>query len=190
MTQTSRARTVAGMIATTAFFAPLIVGRIESVISGKFALAELWKYLILCGSMLLVSLVSTYFQAMILQKAGQRIVTGLRCDLFDHIEHLSHAQLNEIPVGKLVTRVSNDTEAISRLFTNIIITLAKNSVIIAGVTVAMLVCNYALTLMILCFAPFIVLFTLVFRKFSRRAHLAALSDAGKEVLNEVLGHAA
>ena len=153
-------------------FAPLIVGRIESVISGKFALAELWKYLILCGSMLLVSLVSTYFQAMILQKAGQRIVTGLRCDLFDHIEHLSHAQLNEIPVGKLVTRVSNDTEAISRLFTNIIITLAKNSVIIAGVTVAMLVCNYALTLMILCFAPFIVLFTLVFRKFSRRAHLA------------------
>lgn len=149
---------------------PLIVGRIESVISGKFQLSELWRYIILYGAMLIVSLISAYFQAIILQKTGQRIITRLRCDLFDHIEHLSHAQLNEIPVGKLVTRVSNDTEAISRLFTDIIIMLAKNSIIIAGVIIAMMLCNYTLTLMILCFAPFIVLFTLVFRKFSRRAH--------------------
>ena len=149
---------------------PLIVGRIESVISGKFELIELWKYVFLCASMLIVSLVSTYLQTVILQKVGQRIITKLRLDLFDHIEHLSHEQLNEIPVGKLVTRVSNDTEAISRLFTSIIITLVKNFVVIVGVIIAMLICNYALTLMILCFAPFIVLFTLVFRKFSRRAH--------------------
>ena len=95
---------------------PLIVGRIESVISGKFQLSELWRYIILYGAMLIVSLISAYFQAIILQKTGQRIITRLRCDLFDHIEHLSHAQLNEIPVGKLVTRVSNDTEAIPSVY--------------------------------------------------------------------------
>ena len=126
---------------------PLIVGRIESVISGKFELIELWKYVFLCASMLIVSLVSTYLQTVILQKVGQRIITKLRLDLFDHIEHLSHEQLNEIPVGKLVTRVSNDTEAISRLFTSIIITLVKNFGVIVGVIIAMLICNYALTLM-------------------------------------------
>ena len=87
-----------------------------------------------------------------------------------HIDSLSHEQLNAFPVGKLVTRVTNDTNAISLMFTNIIVNLAKNIFIILGVTVAMLMINYALALMVLCFAPFIVLFTVVFRKFSRRAH--------------------
>lgn len=49
---------------------PLIVGRIESVISGKFQLSELWRYIILYGAMLIVSLISAYFQAIILQKTG------------------------------------------------------------------------------------------------------------------------
>ena len=52
---------------------------------------------------LLFSMGSTYLQAVILQRVGQRIVSDLREDLFTHIESLSHEQLNEIPVGKLVT---------------------------------------------------------------------------------------
>ncbi|MGN0989340.1 MAG: ABC transporter ATP-binding protein, partial [Eubacteriales bacterium] len=63
-----------------------------------------------------------------------------------------------------------DTDAISRMFTNVIVNLLKNAFIILGVLVAMFCLNYELTLMILCFVPFIVLFTLIFRKFSRRAH--------------------
>ena len=71
------------------------------------------------------SMVSSYFQAVILQKAGQRIISDLREDLFTHIESLAHEQLNEIPVGKLVTRVTNDTNAISMMFTNLLVNLAK-----------------------------------------------------------------
>ena len=56
----------------------------------------------------------------------QKILSRLREDLFTHIENLSHEQLNQIPVGKLVTRVANDTDAISRMFTNILVTLIKN----------------------------------------------------------------
>ena len=70
-----------------------------------------------------------------------------RQDLFTHIESLSHEQLNEIPVGKLVTRVTNDTNAISMMFTNLLVNLAKNAFVILGILVAMLCLNYALTLM-------------------------------------------
>ena len=119
---------------------------------------------------MIVSLLGTYFQAIILQKTGQKIISHLREDLFTHIERLSHNQLNSIPVGKLVTRVTNDTNAISNMFTNVLVNLVKNSFIIIGVLVAMLLLNYELTLMVLCFVPFIVLFTLIFRKFSRKAY--------------------
>ena len=86
------------------------------------------------------------------------------------MESLSHEQLNEIPVGKLVTRVTNDTNAISMMFTNLLVTLTKNIFVILGILVAMLALNYELTLMVLCFVPFIVIFTVIFRKFSRRAY--------------------
>ena len=89
---------------------------------------------------------------------------------FTHIESLSHGQLNDIPVGKLVTRVTNDTNAISMMFTNLLVTLTKNIFVILGILVAMLALNYELTLMVLCFVPFIVIFTVIFRKFSRRAY--------------------
>ena len=122
------------------------------------------------AGILAVSMVCTYFQAMILQKTGQKILSQIRLDTFTHIEQLSHAQLNQIPVGKLVTRVTNDPNSISNLFTNILVTLAKNSLVIIGVLAAMLILNYALTLMVLCFVPFLVIFTIIFQKFSRHVH--------------------
>ena len=94
----------------------------------------------------------------------------MRVDLFVLFERLSLEQLNEIPVGKLVTRTTNDTNAISLMFTNLLVNLLKNFFVIIGILIAMLFLNYELTLMVLCFVPFIVLFSIIFRKFSRRAH--------------------
>ena len=149
---------------------PLIIGRIQGLIRDDFELSKLYAMVGLYAGILVVSLVCTYLQAMILQKTGQKILSQIRMDVFTHIETLSHEQLNNIPVGKLVTRVSNDPNAISYMFTNILVTLAKNSMVIVGVLGAMLMLNYALTLMVLCFVPFVVLFTVIFRKFSRRVH--------------------
>ena len=83
-------------------------------------------------------------------------------------------------MGKLVTRVSNDPNAISYMFTNILITLVKNVMVVFGVLGAMLMLNYVLTLMVLCFVPFIVLFTVIFRKFSRKVH-RKVSDATTDI---------
>lgn len=151
-------------------YSPILVGKAEELVKGNFEMKELLNVVFIYFGVLVVSLGCTYIQAIVLQKTGQKILSEIREDTFTHIESLSHDQLNHIPVGKLVTRVTNDTNAISMMFTNILVTLLKNVFVIVGVLVAMLCLNYQLTLMIMCFVPFIVLFTIIFRKFSRRAY--------------------
>ena len=150
--------------------APLLVGYIEGMIKADFELRRLFILVGVYASILIISLVSTYFQAIILQKTGQKIVSSIREDVFKHIEELSHEQLNNIPTGTLVTRTVNDTNAISHMFTHLIVNLIKNVFVVLGVLIAMLCLNYMLTLMVLSFIPFVVLFTVIFRKFSRKAH--------------------
>ena len=149
---------------------PLLIGDIQALIKADFQLKDLFIRVGVYAGILVVSLICTYLQAMVLQKTGQKILSQIRLDVFTHIEQLSHDQLNNIPVGKLVTRVTNDPNRISFMFTNILVTLVKNSMVIVGVLAAMLLLNYALTLMVLCFVPFVVIFTLIFRQFSRRVH--------------------
>lgn len=149
---------------------PLLVGHIEELVKQEFELSRLYAAVAVYAGVLVISMVCTYLQAIILQKTGQKILSSLRQDLFVHIESLSHDQLTKIPVGKLVTRVTNDTNAISMMFTNILVTMIKNVFIILGVLIAMLAVNYALTLMVLCFVPFLILFTVIFRKFTRKVY--------------------
>ena len=151
---------------------PLLMAHIQDIIKqgAAFELSYLFSIVAVYAAILIVSLVCTYAQAMILQKTGQKILSQIRLDVFTHVEQLSHEQLNNIPVGKLVTRVTNDPNAISFMFTNIIVNLAKNAMVIVGILAVMLMVNYMLTLMVLCFVPFVVLFTVAFREFSRRVH--------------------
>ena len=155
---------------------PLLIGDITSIIKEEFSLNDLYIRVGIYAGILVVSLVCTYLQAMILQKTGQKILSRIREDVFTHAEALSHHQLSNIPVGKLVTRVCNDPNNISYMFTNILVTLAKNMMIVVGVLAAMFALNYGLALIAVCFVPFVILFTLMFRKFSRKAH-RQVSDA-------------
>lgn len=150
---------------------PMIIGSITDLIKGgDFELPPLFRLVAIYAGILIVSMICTYVQAVVLQRVGQKIISHMREDLFTHIEALSHEQMNSIPVGKLVTRVTNDTNAISLMFTQLLVNLVKNMFIIVGVLGAMLALNIELTLMVLCFVPFIVLFTVIFRKFARRAY--------------------
>ena len=148
---------------------PRLMGFIIEFLDTDFEMNELIGYIAIYAIILITSLIFQYIQAIMLQKIGQKILSALREDVFTHIESLSHAQLNHMPVGKLVTRVTNDTNAISMMFTQILTNLIKNIFLVVAIVVAMLMLNYALTLMVLCFVPFIFVFTLIFRKFSRRA---------------------
>ena len=159
---------------------PLIIGDIQNLVKEDFELNDLYIRVAVYAGILIVSMICTYLQAIILQKIGQKILSNLRMDIFTHIEKLSHEQLNKMPVGKLVTRVTNDTNSISMMFTNVLVTMVKNAMVIVAVLGSMLMLNYALTLMVLCFVPFVVLFTVIFRKFSRRAH-RKVNDARTDI---------
>ena len=150
---------------------PIIMGNIVSIVEvDGFAYNDVLWRVIVYAAILVGSLIGTYVQSIVLQKTGQKIISTLREDAFTHIESLSHAQLSKMPVGRLVTRVTNDTNAISMMFTGMLVNLVKNMFVILGVLVAMLCVNYLLSLMVLCFVPFVVLFTVIFRKFSRKAY--------------------
>ena len=159
---------------------PILVGKIQDLIKHDFPLNKLFLMVGAYAAILVVSMVSMYLQTMILQKVGQKILSDLREDVFSHIESLSHEQLNNIPVGKLVTRVTNDTNGISMMFTNVLVTMIKNIMVIVGVLTSMLFVNYAMTLVVLCFVPFVALFTFIFQKFSRKAH-RAVTDSRTEL---------
>ena len=159
---------------------PVLVGDLVELIKTDFQLKDLFVKVAVYATILIVSMVSMYIQTMILQKVGQKILTDLREDVFVHIESLSHEQLNNIPVGKLVTRTTNDTNAISMMFTNVLVTMIKNFMVLFGVMGVMLIKNYAMTLVVLCFVPFVVLFTFIFQQFSRRAH-RAVTDSRTEL---------
>ena len=151
---------------------PVLIGKIQDIIKYDFPLSKLFWMVGGYAFILVVSMVSMYLQTMILQKVGQKILSDLREDVFAHIESLSHEQLNNIPVGKLVTRVTNDTNSICMMFTNVLVTLVKNAMVVVGVLAAMLMVNYAMTLIVMCFVPFVVIFTFIFQKLSRKAHRA------------------
>ena len=87
--------------------APLLVGNITGLIQADFALPQLFGRVAVYASILVVSQICNYLQAMLLQKTGQKILSKIREDVFRHAQSLSAQQLNNIPVGTLVTRVSN-----------------------------------------------------------------------------------
>ncbi|MBO4264980.1 MAG: ABC transporter ATP-binding protein [Clostridia bacterium] len=150
---------------------PLIVGAIENLIrEPDFSLKKLYSLVTVYAVILIVSIICVYIRTIILQRTGQKIVSNVRMALFDHIESLSHGQLSSIPVGKLVTRVTNDTDAISRMFTGIFANLLRNIFVIIAVLIAMFSVNIELSLVVLAFSPFILVFTNIFRKFSRKTY--------------------
>lgn len=120
--------------------------------------------------MLLLGFVLNAADTWMLQKMGQRIVYRLREEVFTHIHSLSLSFFNTTPVGKLVTRVSNDTEAVNELFSSVLVKLFKNSVKILGFAVVMLSINVTMALVSFLLLPIVTVLTFVFRKLSRKAY--------------------
>ena len=121
-------------------------------------------------AMLLLGFILNAVNTWILQKMGQNIIYQMREQVFSHIHSLSLSFFNTTPVGKLVTRVSNDTEAVNELFTTILVKLFKNIVKIIGYAVVMLSINVQMALVSFALLPFVTLLTFYFRYMSRKAY--------------------
>ena len=105
-----------------------------------------------------------FLEGCILQYAGQKIVYGLRMEVFEHIESMSQNQFNEMPTGSLVTRVANYTSSLSELFTDVLIKLITNFLTMVSVFVIMVVISWKLSLIILGFALLIGIMSYFFAK--------------------------
>lgn len=133
-----------------------------------------FKGILKAGILFLLLLFSGFFlnlaDTWLLQKMGQQIVYKLREETFTHIHSLSLSFFNTTPVGKLVTRVSNDTEAVNELFSTILVKLFKNVVKIIGYSVVMLSINVKMAGISFLLLPLVAILTFVFRHLSRKAY--------------------
>ena len=133
-----------------------------------------FKGILKAGILFLLLLFSGFFlnlaDTWLLQKMGQQIVYKLREETFTHIHSLSLSFFNITPVGKLVTRVSNDTEAVNELFSTILVKLFKNVVKIIGYAVVMLSINVKMAGISFLLLPLVAILTFIFRHLSRKAY--------------------
>lgn len=122
------------------------------------------------GIVLLLSLLFNVTQTWVLQKTGQRIILTVRRELYAHIQSLSSRYFDLTPVGKLVTRVTNDVDALDEMYSGILVRLFRNVVKIIGLAAVMLVLDWQLALLSFLLLPVVAALTVLFRRIARKTY--------------------
>ncbi len=154
----------------------LIGGAIDQFITGDFAPGEMVRerftgVLIAAGKYVVVLLLLFVFnriQYLLLQTTGQKIIYEMRNQLFAHVEELTMRFFDLTPVGKIVTRITNDVEAVNELYSNILVKLYRNVVKIIGLAVVMLLLDWRMALFSFIMIPVVTALTVVFRNIAHR----------------------
>ena len=135
---------------------------------------------------IIVAFVFNYLQVYILNYTSQRIIFNIRQDVFSHIQNLSISYFDRNPVGRLVTRVTNDTETLNEMYTSVLVSLFKDIFILVGIIIVMLKMNYKLALLSFSLIPFILLASIIFRKNIRKVYRLSRAQLSKinSTLNE------
>ncbi len=132
----------------------------------------------------------TYLQVSILATVGQKIIYNMRTDIFRHLTRLHVGFFNDNPIGRLVTRVTNDCETVNEFFTSVIVNTLSSVFVLVGVMISMLQRHVQLSLSIFTVIPFIAVFTFIFTKVTRklyRAIRARISELNAFVSEHVSG---
>ena len=109
-------------------------------------------------------------QTWILQKTGQNIILQIRKDLYRHIQSLGSRYFDITPVGKLVTRVTNDVEALNEMYSGILVQLFRNIVKIVGLAGVMLVLDVRLAAISFVLMPLVIGLTVLCQKIARNIY--------------------
>ena len=119
---------------------------------------------------LALSFVFNIAQTWILQKTGQNIILQMRKDLYRHIQSLGSRYFDITPVGKLVTRVTNDVEALNEMYSGILVQLFRNIVKIVGLAGVMLVLDVRLAAISFVLMPLVIGLTVLCQKIARNIY--------------------
>jgi ATP-binding cassette subfamily B protein len=105
-----------------------------------------------------------YGKSLMLQKAANRIIQKMRTDVFEHIQRVPINYFDNRPAGKIVSRVTNDTEAIRELYVKVLATFFTSGIYMTGIFVALFFLDQKLALITLLLVPIIIIWTLLYRK--------------------------
>ncbi len=159
---------------------PYLIGRSMDIINqSDIDLHDLNLTLSFFGLSIVLSSVFNYAQTIMLQRTGQSIIYNIREEIFTHLEYHDINYLHNTPIGALVTRVTNDTNTLNEMYTSVIVSVFKNILMIFGIIIAMFLLNVQLTLFVLTVIPFIILFSFIFRRFSRKAYRQVRANLSK-----------
>ncbi len=154
----------------------------------------LWVLVGIYALTLLIQILMRYGETMVLNHTGQNVMRDLRLQVFDHLQRQSASFYHKNPVGRLVTRVTSDVEALNELFTSGFVTLVGDILAITGIVIMLFWTNAELAGMVLSTAPLLLISTTIFRKYARKhyrevrrrlAHLNAFTQesiSGMEVI--------
>lgn len=132
--------------------------------SGIIQIAILYGCLLVAGFFLQLS------QTWLLQKTGQKIIFTIREEVFAHIHSLPLRFFDTNPVGRIVTRVTNDVESLNQMYTQVLVRLISNTMLIIGYAVVMISINPKLALLAFLFLPVVFAITLTFRILIRKIY--------------------
>ncbi|BCJ97467.1 ABC transporter ATP-binding protein [Anaerocolumna chitinilytica] len=151
-------------------YRPILVGQVIDEFITKKNFAGVKKIGLIYLIVLLASFVCNFLQTWILSLTGQNIIYNIRQEVFEHIQKLSLRFFDITPVGRIVTRVTNDVEALNDMYANILVKMIKNVVKIIGLAVVMASLNIKLSLYAFLLIPLIALLTSVFTHISRKTY--------------------
>ena len=148
---------------------PLFIGEITKNLKSDQINLEYIIFLVIVYFILnFLNQIFLYFETMILQKAGQRIIYKLRMEVYEHVLELSSSQLNHMPVGSLVTRVANYTTSVSDLFTSVFVKMITNILTIVGVFGVMLYISPLLSAILLIIVVIVFVFSYIFERIIKK----------------------
>jgi len=127
----------------------------------------------------ILNVVITYFQTIKFQQIALKIIQQLRIDVFNKIHHLGMRYFDRVPAGSIVSRATNDTEAIKDMFVSVLISFIQAGFLIIGVYVAMFLLNPMLAGFALLLLPFIILVISAYRKYSSVVYMEMREKLGE-----------
>src|SRR6266446_1422261 len=113
--------------------------------------------------LIVLSFLLDYLQTYFMQWAGQMVMFDLRKQIFRHLQHMHIGFYDKNPVGRLVTRVTSDVDALNEMFTSGVVSIFEDVFVLAGITAIMLCMNWKLALITLAVLPLIAIATKIFR---------------------------
>lgn len=138
----------------------------EHMTIGKIEIEPIAWLLCLYLFLAIATAILRYFMYIYLQIGANRVVQKIRQDVFGHIQTVPIQYFDHLPAGKIVARVTNDTEAVRNLYVQVLSNFATSFISIAGVYVALFILNWKMAMIALLMIPIIYLWMIVYRKYA------------------------